>query len=114
MNRREVICGITGAAAAAAPITLAADQVSDWTAWWERSKKYTMAIAEAMPAGDYAFAPFGSGGAEAIGGGEGARTLGALMQHMGQAGGFFLGLLGKGGAAPTPPAADTSKDATVR
>jgi uncharacterized damage-inducible protein DinB len=113
MNRRQAIFGIA-AAAATAPLTLRADEVTNWTAWWERSKKYTLAIADAMPAADYNFAPFGSGAADGVRSGDGARTFGQLMQHIGGAEGFYLGRFGKGGAAPTAPAGDTSKEATIK
>jgi uncharacterized damage-inducible protein DinB len=113
MNRRRALIGMA-AAAATAPLTLRADDATTWTAWWERSRKYTLAIAEAMPAADYNFAPFGSGTAEAVRSGDGARTFGALMQHIGGAEGFYLGRFGKGGPAPTPPAGDTSKEATIK
>jgi uncharacterized damage-inducible protein DinB len=113
MNRRQAICGIA-AAAVAAPLTVKADEVSNWAAWWERSKKYTLLIADAMPAADYNFAPFGSGAADAVRTGDGARTFGQLMQHIGQAEGFYLGRFGKGGPAPTPPAGDVTKEATLK
>ena len=113
MNRRQAIWGIA-AAAATAPLTVKADEISNWTAWWERSKKYTLLIADAMPAADYNFAPFGAGVADAVRSGDGARTFGQLMQHIGQAEGFYLGRFGKGGAAPTPPAGDTTKEATIK
>jgi uncharacterized damage-inducible protein DinB len=113
MNRRQAICGIA-VAAATAPLTLKADEVSNWTAWWERSRKYTLLIADAMPAADYNFAPFGAGTADAVRSGDGARTFGQLMQHIGQAEGFYLGRFGKGGAAPTPPSGDTTKEATIK
>jgi uncharacterized damage-inducible protein DinB len=113
MNRRQAIRGIA-AATVMAPIALKADEVSNWAAWWERSKKYTLLIADAMPAADYNFAPFGSGTAEAVRSGDGARTFGQLMQHIGGAEGFYLGRFGKGGPAPNPPANDTSKDATMK
>jgi uncharacterized damage-inducible protein DinB len=102
------------AAAAAVPLVAEADQVTDWTAWWERSKKYTLAIAEAMPPADYGYAPFGNGSADGVRSGDGARTFGQLMQHIGQAEGFYLGRFGKGGAAPQPPQGDTSKETTVK
>jgi uncharacterized damage-inducible protein DinB len=102
------------AAAATAPLTLRADELTNWAAWWERSRKYTLLIADAMPAADYTFAPFGSGAADGVRSGDGARTFGQLMQHIGQAEGFYLGRFGKGGAAPTPPAGDTSKEATIK
>jgi uncharacterized damage-inducible protein DinB len=112
MNRRQMLSGLA-AAAVAAPLPIQADEVTNWTAWWERSKKYTLLIAEAMPAADYNFAPFGSGAADGVRSGDGARTFGQLMQHIGQAEGFYLGRFGKGGPAPAPPANDTSKEATV-
>src|ERR1700733_13966444 len=102
MNRRQAIFGIA-AATVAAPLTLQADEASNWAPWWERSKKDTLLIADAMPAADYNFAPFGSGTAEAVRSGDGARTFGQLMQHIGQAEGFYLGRFSKGGAAPAPP-----------
>jgi uncharacterized damage-inducible protein DinB len=44
-----------------------------------------------------------------------ARTFGQLMQHIGQAEGFYLGQFGKGGPAPAaPPASDTGKEATIK
>ena len=113
MNRRQAIYGMA-VVAATAPLTLTAQEVSNWTAWWERSKKYTLLIADAMPAADYNFAPFGSGAADAVRSGDGARTFGQLMQHIGQAEGFYLGRFGKGGPAPTPPSGDTTKDATIK
>jgi uncharacterized damage-inducible protein DinB len=113
MNRRQALMGIA-AAAAVTPLTLQADEVTNWTAWWERSKKYTMAIADAMPAADYNFAPFGAGAADGVRSGDGARTFGQLMQHIGQAEGFYLGRFGKGGPAPAAPNGDTSKDATIK
>ena len=113
MNRRRALFGFA-AAAATIPLTLQADEITTWTAWWERSKKYTLAIADAMPAADYNFAPFGSGTAEGVRSGDGARTFGQLMQHIGQAEAFYVGRFGRGGPAPTPPSGDTSKDATVK
>ena len=112
MNRRQAISGMV-LAAAAAPLTLKADEVTNWTAWWERSKKYTLAIADAMPPADYNFAPFGSGAADAVRSGDGARTFGQVMQHIGQAEGFYLGRFGKG-TPPAQPQNDTSKAATMK
>jgi len=102
--------------AAMAPLALGADdEISEWAGWWERSKKYTMQIAEAMPEDGYNFRPFqGSGAAaEGVRSGDGARSFGELMQHIGQAEGFYLGRLGKG-AAPAAPRGDTSKATTVK
>jgi uncharacterized damage-inducible protein DinB len=109
MNRRTMIGGMM--AAVAAPSALQAQGVDIWVGWWERSKRYTLQIAEAMPAADYTYVPFGTGAAEGIKSGDGARTFGQLMQHIGQAEGFYLGRLGKG-TAPQPPQ-DTSKAATI-
>ncbi len=113
MNRRHVLTGLT-AAAVWPPLALQADEVTNWTAWWERSKKYTLLIAEAMPAADYNYVPFGSGAAEAVKSGDGARSFGQLMQHIGQGEGFYLSQFKKGGQAPAAPAGDTGKDATLK
>ena len=115
MNRRKAIGSMT-AAAIAAPFALGAeDEISDWVGWWERSKKYTLQIADAMPEGGYDFRPFQGAGASADGvkSGDGARSFGELMQHIGQAEGFYLGRFGKG-AAPMAPQNDTSKAATIK
>jgi uncharacterized damage-inducible protein DinB len=121
MNRRHAIGGMV-AAAAAVPLLKGQDsEITDWVGWWERSKKYTLAIAEAMPADSYDYVPFKNGEGDA------GRSFGALMQHIGQAEGFYLGRFGKG-AAPQPaalagggpptkgkaPNYDLSKAATVK
>ena len=111
MNRRTMIGSVM--AAMATPAMLRAQDVGSWAAWWERSKRYTLQIAEAMPPADYTYAPFGNGTPEAVKSGDGARTFGQLMQHIGQAEGFYLGRFGKGGPAPQLPAGDTSKAATI-
>jgi len=118
MNRRNVLGSVAAAAAASAvvPLAFGADgEITDWVGWWERSKKYTLQIAEAMPEDGYSFRPFTGAGAPADGvrSGDGARSFGELMQHIGQAEGFYLGRFGKGGAAPAAPR-DTSKAATVK
>ena len=112
MDRRTMIGGMI-AAAATAPAVLRADELSDWAAWWERSKRYTLQIAEAMPAADYNYAPFGNGTPEAVRSGDGARTFGQVMQHSGQAEGFYLGRFGKG-PPPALPQGETSKAATTK
>jgi uncharacterized damage-inducible protein DinB len=82
-----------------------------------------------MPADKYDYVPFKNGDGDA------GRSFGALMQHIGQAEGFYLGRFGKGTAAPQVPAlagaapaapaaggkgkgkgapADTSKAATMK
>ena len=119
MNRRNVIGSVAAAAAATAvvPVAFAADdEITDWVGWWERSKKYTLQIAEAMPEADYNFRPFQGAGAASDGvrSGDGARSFGELMQHIGQAESFYLGRLGKGGAPPAFPRNDTSKATTVK
>jgi uncharacterized damage-inducible protein DinB len=98
------------AAAAAVPLLKGQGdaEVTDWVGWWERSKKYTLAIAEAMPAESYDYVPFKNGEGDA------GRSFGALMQHIGQAEGFYLGRLGKGAAPTAPQPADLSKAATVK
>jgi uncharacterized damage-inducible protein DinB len=125
MNRRHVL-GSVAAAAAAVPLfkrpLMAQDaQIQDWVKWWENSKAYTLAIAEAMPADQYSYVPFKNGDADAV------RSFGGTMQHIAQAEGFYLGRFGKNGPAPQAPtlagaaptkgkgpAADLSKEATVK
>jgi len=127
MNRRHAL-GSVVAAAAAVPLfksSLKAQdaQIQDWVKWWENSKAYTLAIANAMPADQYSYVPFKNGDADAV------RTFGATMQHIAQAEGFYLGRFGKNGPAPQPPtlagaapaagkgkgpAPDTSKEPTVK
>ena len=113
MKRRSMIGGMM-AAAVAVPAVLRADELSDWAAWWERSKRYTLQIAEAMPPADDSFAPFGNGTPDAVRSGDGARTFGEVMQHIAQGEGFYLGRLGKGGPPPVAPQKDTSKATTVK
>src|SRR5688572_1310982 len=71
MNRRTMIGGVM--AAMATPAMLRAQDVGSWAGWWERSKRYTLQIAEAMPPADYTYAPFGNGTPEAVKSGDGAR-----------------------------------------
>ncbi|MEO5925989.1 MAG: DinB family protein [Bryobacteraceae bacterium] len=120
MNRRHAIAGMAAAAAAVPLLKGQGDEVTDWVGWWERSKTYTMAIAEAMPADGYDYVPFKNGEGDA------GRSFGALMIHIGQAEGFYLGRLGKGNAPQVPTLAgavatkgkgapqDTSKAAVVK
>ena len=61
-----------------------------------------MKVAEAMPPENYNYKPFPD-----------ARSFGGELQHLGQAEGYYLGMLGKG-SAPAAPKADTSKAATVK
>lgn len=118
MNRRYAL-GSMVAAAAAVPLLKGQDaQVQDWVKWWENSKAYTLAIANAMPANEYSYVPFKNGDADAV------RSFGATMQHIAQAEGFYLGRFGKNGPAPQPPRVggsneksapiDFSKDATIK
>ena len=109
---------VAGAAATAfVPLAFGADdEIGDWVGWWERSKKYTLQIAEAMPDSGYDFRPFQGAVAatDGVRSGDGARSFGELMQHIGQAEGFYLGRFGKGGAAPAGPRGDTTKATTVK
>jgi uncharacterized damage-inducible protein DinB len=107
MNRRHAIGGVVAAAATVPLLQAQGNEITQWVAWWERSKKYTLAIAEAMPEAGYDYVPFKNGEGDA------GRSFGALMQHIGQAEGFYLGRLGKG-AAPAAPRNDTSKATTVK
>jgi uncharacterized damage-inducible protein DinB len=108
MNRRNALGGLVAAAAAVPLLRAQGDEVTDWVGWWERSKKYTLAIAEAMPADGYDYVPFKNGEGDA------GRSFGALMQHIGQAEGFYLGRLGKTPAAPAAPRNDVTKATTVK
>ena len=117
MNRRNALGGLVAAAAAVPLLKAQGDEVADWVGWWERSKKYTLAIAEAMPADSYDYVPFKNGEGDA------GRSFGALMIHIGQAEGFYLGRLGKGNAPAVPTVGgatgkgapqDTSKAAVVK
>ncbi len=127
MNRRHVLGSMAAAAAAVplfkSPLKAQDAQIQDWVKWWENSKTYTLAIANAMPADQYNFVPFKNGDADAV------RSFGEMMQHIAQAEGFYLGRFGKNGAAPQPPrlagaaatkgkgkgpALDTSKEPTVK
>jgi hypothetical protein len=115
MNRRAAIGSIV-ATTAVVPVALGADEgITDWVGWWERSKKYTLRIAEAMPEADYGYRPFQGSGAAADGvrSGDGARSFGELMQHIGQAEGFYLGRFGRGNA-PAAPRNDTTKATTIK
>ncbi len=108
MNRRTIVHSAVVAAAAAATSRIAgaaegdAKEIAIFVDHWKKSKDLTLAVAEAMPAGDYAYKPFAD-----------ARTFGGELQHLGQAEAFYLGRLGKGNA-PAAPKNDTSKDATVK
>ncbi len=116
MNRRKVMGSMAMAAIAGVPQAFGADkEIDDWVGWWERSKKYTLQIAEAMPESGYDFRPFQGAGeaADRIRSGDGARSFGELMQHIGQAEGYYLGRFGKG-TAPLAPREDTSKTATIK
>lgn len=112
MDRRQWLGGIV-AAAVGAPLAAQTDEVANWIAWWDRSKKYTLAIADAMPSADYSFVPFGTGTPEGVRSGDGARTFGQVMQHIAQGEGFYLGRLGKG-TPPPAPQNDASKATTLK
>src|SRR5579884_4323554 len=101
MDRRGAIGSvIAGAAAltAAARVARAADrEIEVFTDHWRKSKDLTLKVAEAMPAENYDYKPFPD-----------ARPFGGELQHLGQAEGYYLGMLGKG-KAPAAPKGDTSK-----
>jgi uncharacterized damage-inducible protein DinB len=104
MNRRKVIHSavVAAAAAATAGIASAADkEIEVLTDHWKKSKDFTLKVAQAMPAENYDYKPFPD-----------ARTFGGELQHLGQAEGFYLGMLGKGRAPAAPK--DTGKDATIK
>jgi uncharacterized damage-inducible protein DinB len=103
MNRRKAIGSMVIGATAAAPLALAqGSEVDLWVAWWERSKTFTLKIADAMPADSWDTATH-----------DGIRTFGGQMVHICQAEGFYLGRLGKG-AAPMAPAGNPNKAATIQ
>jgi uncharacterized damage-inducible protein DinB len=103
MNRRAAI-GSVGAAAALAPrFARGADrEIEIFSDHWRKSKDLTLKVAEDMPAESYDYKPFAD-----------ARSFGGELQHLGQAEGFYLGLLGKG-RGPAAPSGDTRKAATIR
>ena len=88
MNRRKVWVRWPWPQSAGVPQAFGADkEIDDWVGWWERSRKYILQIAEAMPESGYDFRPFQGAGeaADRIRSGDGARSFGELMQHIGQA-----------------------------
>ena len=103
MNRRRVVGSLIVGAAATVKVARAADkQIEIYLAHWKKSKDLTLKVAEAMPAENYEYKPFAD-----------ARTFGGELQHLAQAEGFYLGVLGKG-RAPAAPRGDTGKAATVK
>ncbi len=103
MERRKVVGSILIGAAATMRVAKAADKEIDiLVAHWKKSKALTLKVADAMPAENYDYKPFSD-----------ARPFGGELQHLAQAEGFYLGLLGKG-RAPSAPQGDTSKAATVK
>jgi uncharacterized damage-inducible protein DinB len=106
MNRRRLVSSaVVGAAAAATSglVIAAGDgEIEVFVAHWKKSKTLTLKVAEAMPPENYDYKPFPD-----------ARSFGGELQHLGQAEGYYLGMLGKG-PAPAVPKADTSKAATVK
>ena len=105
MNRRKAIGSVamSAALAATARVAAAADkEIEVFVDHWQKSKDLTLKVAEAMPAENYDYKPFAD-----------ARPFGGELQHLGQAEGYYLGMLGKG-RAPAAPKGDTSKAATVK
>lgn len=103
MNRRAAVGSVVAAAALAPRFARGADrEIEIFIDHWRTSKDLTLKVAEAMPAENYDYKPFAD-----------ARSFGGELQHLAQAEGFYLGLLGKG-RAPATPAGDTSKAATIK
>lgn len=108
MNRRRLVSSAVVGAAAVATSAFAVgaeeknSEIEVLTAHWKKSKTLTLKVAEAMPPENYNYKPFPD-----------ARSFGGELQHLGQAEGYYLGMLGKG-SAPAAPKADTSKAATVK
>jgi uncharacterized damage-inducible protein DinB len=104
MNRRNAITTVVAGAAAAATVSVASaadKEIELFTDHWRKSKDFTLKVAEAMPAQNYDYKPFAD-----------ARPFGGELQHLAQAEGYYLGMLGKGRAPAV--AKDTSKAATVK
>jgi uncharacterized damage-inducible protein DinB len=92
---------MAAAAAGTVRVTNAADkEIEILVNHWTKSKALTLKVADAMPAENYDYKPFPD-----------AKTFGGELQHLGQAEGHYLGLLGKG-HPPAAPAGDTGKVAT--
>jgi uncharacterized damage-inducible protein DinB len=105
MNRRKAIGSVAMGAAVAvtARVANAADkEIETLVDHWQKSKDLTLKVADAMPAENYDYKPFAD-----------ARAFGGELQHLGQAEGFYLGMLGKG-RAPAAPRGDTSKATTAK
>jgi len=105
MNRRKAITAVVTGAAAAATVGVASaadGEIEIFVGHWRKSKALTLKVAEAMPAENYDYKPFAD-----------ARPFGGEMQHLAQAEGYYLGMLGKG-RAPAAPKGDTGKTATVK
>ena len=105
MNRRRAITAVVAGAAAAATVGVASaadKEIEILVAHWRKSKDFTVKVAEAMPAENYAYKPFAD-----------ARPFGGELQHLAQAEGFYLGQLTKN-RAPAAPRADISKATTLK
>ena len=108
MNRRTAVHSAVLAAASAATVHIVgaaegdAKEIAIFVDHWKKSKDLTLKVAEAMPAENYSYKPFPE-----------AQTFGGEMQHLGQAEGFYLGMLGKG-RAPAAPRNDATKPTTVK
>ena len=106
MNRRKAVGSVLMGAAAVATVQVAraADkQIEIFMDHWKKSKDLTLKVADVMAAENYDYKPFPE-----------ARAFGAELQHLGQAEGFYLGRLGKGGPAPAAPRGDITKATTVK
>lgn len=106
MNRRKAMGSVAVGVAAAASVRVAraADaEIETLVGHWRKSKDFTLKVAQAMPAENYDYKPFAD-----------ARPFGGELQHLAQAEGFYLGLLGKNGRAPAAPRGDTSKATTIK
>ena len=105
MNRRKAIgsAALGLAAAASVRVARAADaEIEFFVEHWRKSKDLTLQVADAMPAENFDYKPFAD-----------ARAFGGELQHLAQAEGFYLGLLGKG-RAPAAPRGDVTKPTTVQ
>ena len=96
MNRRRAVTTLAAAALAARPGKAASGAVAIYLKRWTTAKKFTLMVAEAMPAEHYGFKPTPE-----------MRSFGDLMAHMAGANARYFARI-KGSAAPfkDPPNPD--------
>ncbi len=83
------------------PFAFAGETTQAMADHWKKSKEYTLAIAEQMPAGDYTFKPNPE-----------EMSFGEQMAHIANANGYFFSLL-SGGKSPIGKPANYEKDTVI-